>query len=92
MYGIKRSAMDLVTGGCLPEFRGVSKLLIDKINDYGKQLGLKEIIVINPLPGMKPILSHYGFIEYEDDDDESPIRIFMEPISPTYEFFARDII
>ena len=89
---LKGSLIDIITKKGLSDYGHVSRQLVSKIEDFGRQLGLTEIVAVNPLPGMKPILEHYGFDEYEDDDDESPVRKFMEPISVSYSFFARDIV
>ena len=91
MYGIKRSLLDHLTRSKLNEFRGVSRLLINKITEYGRDKGLNEIIVVNSLETMIPILNKYGFTEYENDDDTSPERKFINPISLAYTYFAKDI-
>lgn len=92
MYGIKGSLIDVITRKTLSEYGRVSRMMIEKIEELGLSLGANEIIVLNPLPGMRPILERYDFIEYEDDDDDSPVRQFMTPISNSYEFWARDIV
>jgi len=92
MYGIKGSLIDVVTQKRLSDYAGVSKQLIATIENMGRSRGLSEIIVVNPLPGMRPILDRYGFEAYEDDDDNSPVRQFIQPISSSYDFYARDIV
>ena len=91
MYGIKRSLLDHITKSELNDFKGVSRLLIDKITEFGRDKGLNEIIVVNSLETMIPILNKYGFTEYENDDDMSPERKFINPISLSYTYFSKDI-
>lgn len=88
MYGIKRSILDVITNN--PLFKGISKLLINKIIQFANENNLIKIIVVNPLPTMVSILIHYGFTEYENEE-ETPEREFLKPISSTYHYLTYDI-
>lgn len=71
MYGIKRSILDIITGSRINIFKGISKLLIDKIKEFCYKNIKKSIIVANPLDPMVPILDHYGFkIIFDEESDE----------------------
>lgn len=88
IYGIKRSILDVITNNKL--FKGVTKLLINKIIQFAKENNLTKIIVIEPLPAMRPILIHYHFTQHETNE-ETPERQFFEPVSSAYLYFTYDI-
>mgnify|MGYP001158828090 CR=1 FL=1 len=88
MYGIKRSILDVITNNKL--FKGITKLLINKIIEFAKENNLTKIIVIEPLPAMRPILIHYQFTQHETNEETSE-RQFFEPVSSAYLYFTYDI-
>lgn len=88
IYGIKRSILSVITNDKL--FKGITKLLINKIIQFAKDNNLIKIIVVNPLPPMRPILIHYGFNQYLTEE-ETIEKQFLHPISSTYHYFTYDI-
>ena len=90
MYGIKRNILDVLTRSKLSVFKGISRLLINKIKEFARKNGLTKIIVVNPLESMSPILNKYGFMVYETSD-ETEERKFMNPISGTYAYWTLDV-
>ncbi len=90
MYGIKRSMLDIITKHQNNVFKGISKLLINKIKEFALSNNIKKIIVANPLEGMLPILEKYGFIRHEDEG-ESIEKSFLKPITGAYTYYTYDI-
>ena len=91
MYGIKRSILDHITKSKLEQFKGISRILINKIEQFGKEYNKIKLLVINPLETMVPILKKYRFTEVINDDENTDERKFINYISWSYRYFTKEI-
>jgi hypothetical protein len=74
----------------LRKYKGISKIIINYLQELCKLNGLNKIIVPWPLLDMVPILLHLGFTEF-NSYDMSPERKFLKPIAGTSNYFTLDI-
>lgn len=91
MYGIKRSILDHITKSKLEQFKGISRILINKIVEFGKEYNKIKLLVINPLETMVPILKKYRFTEVINDDENTDERKFINYISGAHRYFTKII-